>query len=70
MLPEILTTEIVLMLLPLIAIQLGLMVFCLVKIFKEGVANLSKGLWAVIVICINLLGPAIFLIVGRRKDTK
>ncbi len=68
MLPEFLTTELLLMLLPVVAIQFGLMVFCLVKIFKEGVANLNKGLWALIVIGINLLGPAIFLIVGRRKD--
>ena len=66
---EILTIETILMLIPLLAIHLGLVIFSLVKIFRDGVANLNKGLWAAIVVFINLLGPAIFLIVGRRKDS-
>jgi len=67
---ELLTMEAILMLMPLVAIHLGLMIFSLVKIFKEGVANLNKGIWVLIVVMIELLGPAIFLIAGRRKDVK
>ncbi len=61
------TKELILMLLPLVAIQLGLAIYCAVKIFKEGVQNLNKWLWLVICVFVNLLGPMLFLIIGRKK---
>ena len=61
------TKEFILMLLPLIAIQLGLAIYCIVKIFKEGVQNLNKWLWLVICVFGSLLGPILFLIIGRKK---
>lgn len=63
----VLTTEIVLMLLPLVAIQFGLAIYCAVKIFKEGVQNLNRWAWLAICVFANLIGPIIFLIVGRKK---
>lgn len=63
-----LTTDMILMLLPLAALQLGLAIYCIVKIFKEGVQNLNKTAWTLICLFANLLGPIIFLIVGRKKD--
>lgn len=57
------------LLLPLLAIQLGLMIFCIVKIVKEGVGNLTKTAWLLIVIVINLFGPILYLIVGRKRDS-
>jgi len=63
-----LTTETVLLLLPLIAIQVGLAIYCAVKIFREGVENLNKWAWLAICLFVNLLGPVIFLIVGRKKE--
>lgn len=63
----ILTRDIVLMLLPLVSIQLGLAVYCAIKIFKEGVQNLNKWAWLAICLFINLLGPIIFLIIGRKQ---
>lgn len=60
-------STILLMALPLAAIQLGLAIFCIVKIFKEGVANLNKVAWTLICLIINLIGPIVFLIVGRKK---
>lgn len=63
----VLTKELILMLLPLVAIQLGLAIYCGVKIFKEGVQNLNKWLWLVICVFVNLLGPMLFLIIGRKK---
>ena len=61
--------EYIAVLLPLAVIQLGLMIFCLVKIHKDGVGNLNKLAWTLIVIFINMFGPIIFLLVGRKKDT-
>lgn len=63
----VLTKDLILMLLPLVAIQLGLAIYCGVKIFKEGVQNLNKWLWLVICVFVNLLGPMLFLIIGRKK---
>ena len=63
----VLTKELILMLLPLVAIQLGLAIYCGVKIFKEGVQNLNKWVWLVICVFVNLLGPMLFLIIGRKK---
>lgn len=60
--------ENLLLLLPLLALELGLIVYCAVKIFKEGVANLNKWQWLVIVVLTNLAGATLFLLVGRRRD--
>ncbi len=62
------TKDMLLMLLPLVAIQVGLALYCVVKIFKEGVQNLNKWVWLAICVFVNLLGPIIFLIVGRKKE--
>ncbi len=62
------TREILLMLLPIIVLHLGLAIFCIVKIYKEGVQNLNKVTWTLICLFVNLIGPIIFLIVGRRKE--
>lgn len=64
----ILTRDIVLMLLPLVLIQLGMALYCAIKIFKEGVQNLNKWAWLAICLFINLLGPIIFLIIGRKQE--
>lgn len=60
--------EMLLMVLPLIILQLGLAIFCIVKILKEGVQNLNKAAWILICVFANLIGPIIFLLVGRRKE--
>ncbi len=61
--------EQILMLLPLLAINLGLTIVCIFRIVKEGVSNLNKTGWILIVAFTNLIGPIIFLIVGRKKDS-
>jgi len=61
------TKELVLMLSPLIALQFGMAIYCAVKIFTEGVENLNKWIWLGICLFLNLLGPILFLIVGRKK---
>jgi hypothetical protein len=60
--------DILLLVLPLVVLQLGLAIFCIVKIFKEGVQNLNKVAWTLICLFCNLIGPIVFLIVGRRKE--
>ncbi len=65
---EFLTPEVLAMIIPVIIAVYSLVAFCIFKIAKEGVANLNKALWIVIVIVMHLLGCIAFLIFGRRRD--
>jgi hypothetical protein len=53
---------------PLIIIEYGLMIFALVQLAKNEVAHLPKWGWVLIIIFINIIGPIIFLITGKKKD--
>lgn len=53
---------------PFIAIQIGLAIYCLIKLKHDEVANLNKPLWAAIILLSNLVGPILYLTVGRKKD--
>lgn len=63
--------DILIKLLPLIAplalIQLGLMVYCLVDLARRERTRGPKWLWALIVILGELIGPVVYLIVGREE---
>lgn len=59
--------DIIILMLPLIMVQIGLVIYCVSKIFNEGVDNLTKWSWVFICIFISLIGPISFLIIGRNK---
>lgn len=63
-----LTMDTIKLIMPLIIIQLLLMIFCLYRLSKDKVKYLPKWLWALIIIFGELLGPIIYLIIGREKD--
>lgn len=54
-------------LIPLIVIEYGLLIFALVQLFRSEVKYMPKWGWALIIIFINIIGPVVFLIVGRKK---
>lgn len=60
--------EILKLLSPLIAIQLCLIIFCLYKLKSDKVKFLPKWAWALIILFLNLLGPIIYLTLGRERD--
>lgn len=62
------TTDIILLLLPLVAIQFGLAGYCAVKIYREGVESLSRWAWLLICLFVQLIGPVLFLIAGRKRE--
>lgn len=66
----ILTKETLLILSPLVLLQLSLAAYCGVKILKEGVENINRWAWFFICLFVGVLGPVIFLLVGRRKEFK
>lgn len=63
-----LVKDILVILVPLILLQLGLVVYCGVRIFKEGVQNLNEWAWFLICLFVNVIGPVLFLLVGRKKE--
>jgi hypothetical protein len=64
--PDIKSSEILLMLLPLVAIQFGLAVYCIADILKKGTKNLTKPIWIIIVLLFQFTGSIAYLIVGRK----
>ena len=62
------TMDIIILMIPLIMVQVGLVIYCVSKIFKEGVDNLTKWSWVIICMFISLIGPISFLIIGRKKE--
>lgn len=63
-----LSTDLLLMLLPVAAIQVGLFVYSAIKIFTEGVRNLNRWGWFFICLLVNVIGPIIFLTAGRKRE--
>lgn len=62
------TNELLLILSPLVLLQISLVVYCGIKIFKEGVQNLNQWIWLCICIFISVLGPISYLLIGRKKE--
>jgi hypothetical protein len=57
------------LLIPLIVVQLVLMVVCLIDLSKRArVRGLPKWAWAIIIVLGELLGPIIYLFVGRMEE--
>ena len=54
-------------LIPLFVIQLALMVIALVDLFKrENMTSNTRLVWAFVIILINVIGPIVYLIAGRK----
>jgi hypothetical protein len=63
-------TQIVLLLLPVILIELGLIVFALRDLLRpeRRVRGDSKLMWGLIIVFISLLGPIVYFVVGREPE--
>ena len=53
---------------PVIIIEYGLLIFALIQLFKNEVKYMPKWGWALIIVLINIIGPIVFLLAGRKKD--
>jgi len=53
---------------PLVIIELALVVIALVDLIRpQEVKYLPKWGWALIILLLNLIGPIIYLIIGREE---
>ena len=65
-----LSTSLVLILLPLALIELGLVVFSLVDLFRSErrVVGGNKLVWALVIVLVGTIGPIVYLLVGRKES--
>jgi hypothetical protein len=65
-----LSTSLVLILLPLVLIELGLVVFSLVDLFRpeRHVVGNNKLVWALIIVLVGTIGPIVYLLAGRKQN--
>ena len=64
-----LSTSLALILLPLVLIELGLVLFSLVDLFRpeRRVVGNSKVVWALIIVPVGTIGPIVYLLAGRKQ---
>ena len=67
-LPAGLDGSVLLLILPLAALQLGLLAFAVRDLLREDrhVRGDSKPMWALIIVFVNVIGPILYLLVGRE----
>jgi hypothetical protein len=59
-----------LLLLPIALIELGLIIFSLYDLTRpeRKVRGGNKIIWVIVILCFNLLGPLLYLTVGREES--
>jgi len=56
------------LILPIIVIQLILLAIAIIDLIRTPSTNGPKWLWALIIVFINIIGPVLYFIVGRRNE--
>ena len=56
------------LILPIIVIQLVLLAIAIIDLIRIPSTNGPKWMWALIIVFINLIGPIIYFIAGRRNE--
>ncbi len=52
---------------PLLVIQAILLVVALVDLVKIEKTNGPKWVWAIVILIINIIGPILYFVIGRRN---
>jgi len=55
-----------LLILPLLVIQLGLMIYALVDLSKCERTKGPKWVWILVIVLVSIIGPIIYLVAGRE----
>jgi hypothetical protein len=54
---------------PLVLVVIGLMAFALYDLVKrKRVKGGNKWVWGVIIVVVNLIGPMLYLVIGREEE--
>ena len=52
---------------PILVLHLILMITALVSCIREEKTNGPKWMWIIVILFINLIGPVLYFVVGRRN---
>ncbi len=55
-------------LIPVVIIEYGLLIFAIVQVAKNEVRYMPKWGWILIIIFVNIIGPIVFLLIGKKRD--
>ncbi len=53
---------------PVLIIQVILLIVALIDLVRIEKTNGPKWLWAVIILFINIIGPILYFVIGRRSN--
>ncbi len=59
-------SNLLLLLIPVVIIELGLMIIALRDLVKRERTRGPKWLWALVIVVLNILGPIAYLLFGRE----
>ncbi len=59
-------TEFLPFLVPILLLQIALMVIALVDLVRRERTRGPKWVWAVVIVFVNIVGPVLYLLVGRE----
>jgi len=56
-------------LIPVAILELGLLISALVHLLRhKRTRNLNVGIWVVIIVVVNIIGPVLYFLIGREED--
>jgi hypothetical protein len=63
-------TQLLLLFIPVLLIQLGLLIVALRDLLRpeRKVRGDSKLMWGIIIVVVNIIGPILYLAVGRQEE--
>lgn len=57
------------LIIPIVLVELGLLAFALYDLLKrKRVRGGNKWVWGVIIVVVNIIGPIIYLLLGREEE--
>ena len=59
--------ELLPLLIPVILLELALMAVALADLVRRERTRGPKWAWAVVIVCVNLIGPILYLLLGREE---
>ncbi len=65
---EVLNADLLKILAPIMILQLILMITALISCIRQEQTRGPKWLWVLIIIFVNLIGPIVYFIIGRRSE--
>jgi hypothetical protein len=53
---------------PILIIQLILIIVAIIDLVRIENTNGPKWMWALIILLINIIGPILYFVIGRKRD--